>query len=80
MANCKMPNSNTCDLNNVSTNCIPQELTIENVRLAASYVPYQFLCQLYSPMDSLRLGTAFPELFSPYDAGKRKNNSCGCVL
>lgn len=76
MANCQMPAYNTC-LDNVSSNCIPQEMVINNVRLAAAYVPYQFLCQLYSPIDSLKLGTAFPELFSPYDAGKRKM-TCGC--
>lgn len=71
MANCQMPN---CNCKNVSTNCIPQELEINNVRLAACYVPYQFLCQLYSPIDSLRLGTSFPELFSPYDGRRRQCN------
>lgn len=53
-------------------NCIPQEMFIENVRLAAAYVPYQQLCELFNPIDSLKKGTAFPELFSPYD--KRDKN------
>lgn len=56
-------NRNTCYTNN----CIPQELVIENVRLAAAYVPYQYLCQLFNPIETLKKGTAFPELFSPYD-------------
>ncbi len=73
--NCKMPTSNPCK--NVPPACIPQEMEITNVRLAAAYVPYQFLCQLYSPIDALRRGTAFPELFSPYDAGR--DTSCGCM-
>lgn len=53
--------------------CIPQEMVIENVRLAAAYVPYQFMCELFNPLEALCKGTAFPELFSPYDRkDKRK--------
>ena len=52
--------------------CIPQEMVINNVRLAAAYVPYQQLCTLLSPIEALKHGTAFPELYSPYD-GKDKN-------
>lgn len=51
--------------------CIPQELVIKNVRLAAAYVPYQKLCNVFSPIEALKHGTVFPELFSPYD-GKHK--------
>jgi hypothetical protein len=47
--------------------CIPQELVIDNVRLAAGYVPYQFMCELFNPLEALAKGTAFPELYSPYD-------------
>jgi hypothetical protein len=54
------------------TKCIPQEMVIENVRLAAGYVPYQQMCELFDPIDALKKGTAFPELFSPYD--KRDKN------
>lgn len=76
MANCRMPNKELYDIEyNNNMNCIPQEMMIKNVRLAAAYVPYQFMCSLYSPMDSLIKGTAFPELFSPY-LGANKNYSC----
>jgi len=54
------------------SNCIPQETTIEKVRLAAAYVPYQFVCTLFTPFEALRRGTAFPELYSPYK-GEEKN-------
>ena len=54
-----------------SNNCIPQETVIKNVRLAAAYVPYQKLCTLFTPLEALKRGTAFPELYSPYD-GKEK--------
>ncbi len=47
-------------------NCIPQETTITNVRLASAYVPFQKFCATFSPIKSLAEGTAFPELYSPY--------------
>ncbi|MEL7650093.1 MAG: spore coat associated protein CotJA [Sedimentibacter sp.] len=53
-------------------NCIPQEMSIENVRLSAGYVPFQFLCDLFNPMEALAKGTAFPELYSPYDRKDKK--------
>ena len=37
-------------------------------RLAHSYVPYQVLMCIYSPMRGLRQGTIFPELDRPYGA------------
>ena len=58
-----------------SSNCIPQETVIKDVRLAMAYVPFQKLCTLFSPMEALRRGTAFPELFSPYDGKEKKNKS-----
>jgi len=54
-------------------NCIPQETVIKNVRLAAAYVPYQKLCTLFAPLEALKRGTAFPELFSPYDGEDKKH-------
>lgn len=51
--------------------CIPQEEVIENVRLAAAYVPWQKMCTLFSPLEALRKGTAFPELYSPYCPGDK---------
>lgn len=52
--------------------CIPQELVIDNVRLAAGYVPYQFMCELFNPMEALAKGTAFPELYSPYERNDKR--------
>lgn len=56
--------------------CIPQETVIENVRLAAAYVPYQILCALFNPVDALMRGTAFPELYSPYKGEDKKRRPC----
>ena len=53
-------------------NCIPQETVIKDVRLAAAYVPFQKLCTLFTPMEALKRGTAFPELYSPYDGEDKK--------
>ncbi|MBC8062775.1 MAG: spore coat associated protein CotJA [Clostridiaceae bacterium] len=47
-------------------NCIPQETVIRDVRLAAAYVPCQKLCSIFSPIEALKRGTIFPELYSPY--------------
>ncbi|MBC2579752.1 spore coat associated protein CotJA [Clostridium sp. DJ247] len=52
--------------------CIPQETVIRNVRLAAAYVPYQKLCTLFPPIEALKMGTAFPELYSPYKKKDKK--------
>lgn len=49
------------------TSCIPQETSIKDVRLAAAYIPYEILCTLFMPMEALKRGTAFPELYSPYE-------------
>lgn len=46
--------------------CVPMEKTIENVRLAQAYVPYQFFCNLFNYQTALEKGTAFPELYKPY--------------
>lgn len=48
-------------------NCIPQEMVIRNVRLAAAYVPWQNMCELFRPLEALKRGTAFPELYSPFE-------------
>lgn len=52
-------------------NCIPQETCIKNVKLAAAYVPFQKMCSILYPMEALRRGTIFPELYSPYQARKK---------
>jgi hypothetical protein len=58
------------------SNCIPQETVIENVRLAAAYVPYQIICALFTPVEALMRGTAFPELYSPYKGEDKKSRPC----
>lgn len=70
MADKKMPEM-VSNYSSLET-CIPQETVIRNVRLAAAYVPFQKLCTLLSPMEALTLGTAFPELFSPYEKKSKK--------
>ena len=71
-----MYNDNNNQDNCPTEKCIPQEYVIKNVRLAAAYVPIQYLCELFSPMESLCKGTVFPELYSPY-VGKSKKR-CPC--
>ena len=66
----KMPQSPATD------NCVPQETIIEKVRLAAAYVPYQYICTLFTPFEALRRGTAFPELYSPYKGEDKKYRPC----
>lgn len=37
-----------------------------NPQLANSYVPYQYLNEIFDPCEALENGTLFPELVSPY--------------
>jgi Spore coat associated protein JA (CotJA) len=53
--------------------CIPQEMAIQNVKLAAAYVPFQKFCSTSSPVEGLKRGTIFPELYSPYDGKNKKH-------
>ena len=53
-------------------NCVAQETSIRDVRLAAAYVPFQNFCTMFSPLEALKKGTAFPELYSPYEGDHRK--------
>lgn len=46
--------------------CVPYETVIYNVRLAQAFVPYQKLCSILCPLAALKIGTIFPELYSPY--------------
>lgn len=57
--------------------CIPQETVIKDVRLARAYVPYQKFCTLFPPIEALQKGTAFPELFSPYEKEDKKERPLG---
>ncbi|HEY5562697.1 MAG TPA: spore coat associated protein CotJA [Clostridiaceae bacterium] len=54
--------------------CIPHETAIGNVRLAMAYVPYQKLCTLFTPIEGLKRGTVFPELYSPYEGEDKKSS------
>ncbi|MGI5971740.1 MAG: spore coat associated protein CotJA [Oscillospiraceae bacterium] len=54
-----------------SDKCVPQETVIYNVSLANAYVPFQKLCNTFTPLGSLVRGTAFPPLASDY--GWEKN-------
>ena len=56
----------------VDDNCIPHETVIRDVRLAMAYVPFQNMCTLFSPIEALKRGTAFPELYSPYEGEDKK--------
>ena len=70
MANFKCPHP---------SNCVPQETSIRDVRLAAGYVPYQKFCTMFSPLESLMKGTVFPELYSPYEGKDKKSTPTkGC--
>lgn len=42
----------------------------DNPQLANSYVPYQYLDEIFDPCEALEHGTLFPELFSPYVSGQ----------
>lgn len=46
--------------------CIPQETVLNNVMLAHAYVPFQKLCNTFTPAGSLIRGTAFPPLYNLY--------------
>jgi hypothetical protein len=51
--------------------CIPQETCIDNVKLAHAYVPFQILCNTFTPLGALIRGTAFPPLYSDYYPRRR---------
>lgn len=58
------------NLNATADKCIPQESSIENVRLAQAYVPFQIRCTMFNMEESLIKGTIFPPLADNYQ--KRK--------
>ena len=47
----------------------------ENPVLANSYVPYQYLDEVFEPEEALANGTAFPELVRPY-----VQNQSQCII
>ncbi|HHT51243.1 MAG TPA: spore coat associated protein CotJA [Eubacteriaceae bacterium] len=38
--------------------------------LATAYIPFQHYTVSFPPMEALRKGTLFPELYKPYQLGK----------
>lgn len=61
-----MDNNNPDMYSAAAGKCIPQETVIENVELAHAYVPIEFMCSTFMPLDALRKGTAFPPLLNVY--------------
>ncbi|NLM38343.1 MAG: spore coat associated protein CotJA [Firmicutes bacterium] len=43
----------------------------DQMRLARAYVPFQIFSKRWEPMEGLRRGTIFPELYFPYRKDKR---------
>lgn len=68
--------SENCD----KDNCIPFEQTIKVRRLAEAYVPFQKLCSLFEPDESLIKGTVFPELNQPYQKKSSNCKKCKSIL
>jgi len=52
--------------------CVPLETPITNVRLATAYVPFQKICDTFSPSVALRKGTMFPPLYNAYGWSRRE--------
>ncbi len=52
--------------------CVDHETEILDVKLAHAYVPYQEFCPTFSPMTSLKKGTAFPGLKGVYGWERRR--------
>ncbi len=52
--------------------CIDHETEITDVELAHAYVPFQEFCPTFTPMTSLKKGTAFPGLVGVYGWERRQ--------
>lgn len=63
-------NRNNTDLS--ENGCVPQETVINNVVLAHAYVPFQKLCDTFTPLGSLKAGTAFPPFTGLYSQWEKK--------
>lgn len=53
--------------------CIDHETEILDVELAHAYVPFQEFCPTFTPMASLKKGTAFPGLVDVYGWERRQD-------
>ncbi len=58
-------NTNSCSCGFESSNSFPNTLLY-----AHSYVPHQYMNNVYTPCLGLKLGSIFPELVSPYCPGQ----------
>ena len=65
--------SNSCCCN--CRNCRELPMCPEYPVLANSYVPYQYLDELFEPAEALENGTVFPELVRPY-----VQNESQCII
>jgi len=64
---------NSCRCN--CKNCRELPVCPEYPVLANSYVPYQYLDELFEPCEALENGTVFPELVRPY-----VQNQSQCII
>ncbi len=67
-------NSNNNQNNNRDDKCAcgfnDQSAFPENYMYGQSYVPIQYINTTFKPTVALKMGTLFPELVSPYEAGQ----------
>lgn len=59
-------NRHSCNCRNCQNRCRAMDVMPTNPMLANAYVPYQQGEEIFTPMEALEHGTAFPELVSPY--------------
>ena len=56
----------SCNCRNCQNRCRAMDKMPANPQLANAYVPYQQGEEIFTPLEALENGTAFPELVSPY--------------
>lgn len=52
-----------------------QAQALQHLKLARAYVPFQVFTTRFDPMEGLRRGTIFPELFMPYRRWERERGN-----
>ncbi|HHY92972.1 MAG TPA: spore coat associated protein CotJA [Firmicutes bacterium] len=53
----------------------PKAQALQQLRLARAYVPFQMYTTRFEPLEALRRGTIFPELYMPYRPRERERGS-----
>ncbi|MGI6603837.1 MAG: spore coat associated protein CotJA [bacterium] len=48
---------------------------MQHLQLARAYVPFQIYTTRFDPVEGLRRGTIFPELYMPYKGWKREEGN-----